>query len=69
MIRSSKLTIKYSNKNKLDKIKLFIEEYKSIMNQCIELTWDMDKIPALAPKELTEKIVTNLSSRNISVPF
>ena len=65
MIRSSKLTIKYSNKNKLDKIKLFIEEYKSIMNQCIELTWDMDKIPALAPKELTEKIVTNLSSRII----
>lgn len=65
MIRSTKLTTKFSNKTKLNDIKLFINEYKNVMKQCLDLTWNLDKIPSLAPKSITSQIKSWLSQRAI----
>lgn len=65
MIRSSKLTLKFSNKEKLIQIHLFINEYKNVMNQCIDLVWYLDNVPSLAPKNITSQIKTWLSARMI----
>lgn len=65
MIRSSKLSLKFSNKQKKDNVQLFINEYKNVMKQCIDLTWDQSELKSLAPKSITNKIETWLSERAI----
>lgn len=65
MIRSSKLSIKFANKNKKDNINLFIEEYKNITQCFIDKLWELDKIPVLVPKEITSQVETWLSARAI----
>jgi IS605 OrfB family transposase len=65
VIRSSKLSLKFSNKQKLCQVNLFVNEYKSVMQQCVDLTWEMESLPSLAPKSITEKIKTWLSQRAI----
>jgi len=65
MIRSSKSTLKFSNKNKLDKIDFFIEEYKRVSKIFIDKLLDLEKVPTLLPKELTSDVETWLSARTI----
>lgn len=65
MIKSTKTTLRFSNKNKLNNINLFIEEYKKVMIVFIDKLWTLDKIPTLLPKELTNNIQSWLSARAI----
>ena len=65
MIRSSKLSLKFSNTNKLDKIKDFITEYKRICQIFINNIWEEKKRTKLVNKEQTKDINSWLSSRAI----
>jgi IS605 OrfB family transposase len=65
MIRSSKTTLKFSNKNKLDNLHLFIEEYRRVVGLFIDILWDTEKVPNLLPKEITTQIDTWLSARAV----
>lgn len=69
MIRSTQLTLKFSNKNKVDKINLFLDEYKKLTQFFIDYLWDnfaiQQKIPTLIPKEITKQASTWLSARMI----
>lgn len=63
MIKSSKTTLKFSNPNKRIELHNFIDEYKNVLKQFIDLLWDLEKIPTLLPKELTTQVQTWLSAR------
>src|ERR1035437_10738255 len=65
MIRSSKTSLKFSNKSKLEELSLVITEYRSVIKQFIDLLWDLEKIPILIAKEITSKVKTWLSARAI----
>jgi hypothetical protein len=65
MIRSTKTSTKFSNTNKLNNISLFIQEYKTVCQYFIDNIWNLDKIPSLLPKELTENVNMWLSKRAI----
>jgi len=65
VIRSSKLSIKFSNVNKIEKVNLFIDEYTSVVRQFVELLWKEDKVRSLLPKEITEKVSSWLSARAV----
>jgi IS605 OrfB family transposase len=65
MIRSSKLSIKFSNSGKLGKVDLFIDEYQSVVRQFVELLWKEKKVKSLLPDEITSKVSSWLSARAI----
>lgn len=65
MIRSSQLSIKFANKCKKEDIKLFIQEYKNVVSFFIDYLWELDDIPKLLPKEVTQECQTWLSARAI----
>lgn len=69
MIRSAKITLKFSNKNKLDNIDLFLDEYKIVTQFFVDYLWNNypinKKIPNLLPKTITEQVRTWLSKRMI----
>ena len=62
-IKSSKLTLKFSNKNKLEKLYTFTDEYKRVTQEFVNLIWGNEKVPILLPKEITSKVGTWLSAR------
>jgi IS605 OrfB family transposase len=63
MIKSTTTSIKFANKEKQASLVNFIDEYKNVISNFIDLIWDMDKIPILLPKEITSKVETWLSAR------
>jgi hypothetical protein len=66
MIRSAKLSNKYANLNKHSDYILFNNEYNNVAQQFIDILWNMNDIPSLLPKEITEQIQnTWLSQRAI----
>jgi IS605 OrfB family transposase len=65
VIRSTKTTLKFSNKNKLDNLHLFIEEYRRVVGLFVDILWDLEKVPNLLPREITSQIDTWLSARAI----
>ena len=65
MIRSSKVTLKYSNQIKKDNIKLFLNEYLILTQFFIDTIWTETKIPNLLPKDITSKANTWLSARMV----
>lgn len=65
MIKSSKLTTKYSNNVKKLEIDSFIREYKRVVSCFVDILWDEPKIPVLLPKEITSRITSWLSARTI----
>ena len=65
MIRSSKTSLKFTNKNKLEKIHQIIDEYKRVMSLFVDILWKMEKVPTLLPKEITSQIETWLSKRMV----
>lgn len=65
MIKSTKVSLKFSNKNKLDKISSFVDEYTKIVRQFVDIFWELADVPTLAPKEISSKIETNLTARMI----
>lgn len=63
IIRSTKVSNKFSNKGKLEQLHLCIDEYRNIVAQFVDLLWEQEKIPTLLPKEITSQIKTWLSAR------
>jgi hypothetical protein len=63
IIKSSKLSIKFSNSNKKKLLSLFIDEYQQLVKQYVDILWDNNEVPSFLPKEITESILTNLSAR------
>ena len=64
MIRSTKVALKFSNKNKLLKLKIVIRKFKEIVNSYINILWEQ---PALhkekwIPKEIQKAVETDLSA-------
>jgi len=54
-IRTSTLSLKYSNQNKLDELNSFIQEYKRVANLYLDYIWN-NNIQISFPKK--NKIVT-----------
>ena len=67
MIKASKLSIKFSNTEKLNQLKDFHDEYSKITKSFVDMLWNMDKIPTLLPKTITSHLAgtTWLSARAI----
>lgn len=65
MIRSTKVSLKFANKNKKDSLLLFIKEYRRVSSLLIDIFWELEKVPILATKDITDSIDTWLSSRAI----
>ena len=63
MIRSSKLSVKFSNKNKKHLISTFITEYKRVTEEFINILWKTTKIPRLIEKNITQQVQTWLTAR------
>jgi hypothetical protein len=65
VIRSSKLSTKFANRHRQEKINLFIDEYKNVMQFFVDLLWTNDNIPTLPPKDITDQAKTWLSARAV----
>jgi transposase len=67
MIRCSKTSLQFSNKNKIETISKFIDEYKIITQKFIDILWTQkgQKIPSLIPKNITDQAVSWMSQRAI----
>jgi transposase len=63
MIKSTKLSTKFTNKIKLDNLNLFIDEYRRVVSQFVDILWPQPNIPKLLPKATTSQITTWLSAR------
>ena len=64
-IKSSKVTLKYSNVNKLNKLNDFINEYQNVVKEFIDLIWNDNTVRPLLDKNYTQKINSWLSQRAI----
>ncbi len=64
-MKSTKATLKYANKNKLLLLQKFISEYKLVMEKLIDILWELEQVPSLLPKEITNQITSWLSARAI----
>jgi len=56
MIRSSKISVKFSNINKLNNLRDFIKEYKFVTQKFVDILWDLEKTPKFIPKDITDSI-------------
>jgi len=65
MIKSSKISLKFSNIGKKNQISDFLSEYHKVMSCFIDILWTKENIPALLPKEITSQISTWLSARSV----
>lgn len=55
MIRSTKISLKFSNQGKLKQLNSFIEEYQLVVGEFIEILWALDKIPVLLSKAIVSQ--------------
>lgn len=63
MIKSTKVSIKFANKNKKDTLVQIIDEYRRVVSFFIDSLWSLEKVPVLVPKDITDKCDTWLSAR------
>lgn len=63
IIKSSKLSIKFANSNKKKLLSSFIDDYRLLVIGYVDILWDMNNIPNFLPKEITDSVLTTLSSR------
>jgi IS605 OrfB family transposase len=63
MIRSTKTTLNFVNKEKLNNVHHFVDEYRNVVVQLVDLLWNLDKVPTLLPKTITSQVQTWLSAR------
>lgn len=61
--RSAKTTLKFTNKDKRMQLHSFINGYRLLTTKFIDLIWETEKLPALLPKEITEKVQSKYSAR------
>ena len=63
MIRSSKVSLKFSNLGKRETLEKITDEYKRITQFFVDILWDLEKVPLLLPREITSLAKTWLSAR------
>ena len=63
MIRSSNVSLKFSNASKKESVESFVDEYARVVSVFVDEFWTMDKVPKLLPHEVTTKPDTWLSAR------
>ena len=63
MIKSTKVSIKFANTGKRKALRNFINEYRLVVSQFVDILWATDKIPVLLPKTTTSQVNTWLSAR------
>lgn len=63
MIRSSKVSLKFTNQTKLHDLARVLEEGRSVIQYFVDVLWDAPRVPTLLPKEITGKVDTWLSAR------
>lgn len=50
MIRSTKINLKFANTAKLKSVHQFIDDYKKLVIQFVDLTWEIEGSLAINPK-------------------
>jgi transposase len=65
IIKSTKVSTKFSRKNKKINLSNFISEYQKITSYFIDALWGLEKVPVLLDKSLTSGVKTHLSARVI----
>jgi len=65
--RSTKTTLKFFNSNKLHKLSEFIDEYRNVVAQFVDIFWKQEKIFKLVSKSMREPI-NSWSQTSLYVP-
>jgi IS605 OrfB family transposase len=65
MIRSTKTTLDFANPGKRTILDGFVDEYRNVVVQFIDLLWPLERIPTLIPKNITSQVETWLSARAV----
>ena len=65
MIRSTKVSLKFSNRGRRDDLKAFVKEYRRVVGLFIDILWEEKSVPSLLPKVFTERVKSSLSARAI----
>jgi IS605 OrfB family transposase len=65
MIKSSKITTKYSRTTKRSNLNVFIEEYRRVVKTFVDLIWSDETVRPLLDKQFTSQINSWLSQRAI----
>lgn len=65
MIKSTKVSLKFTNTTKLKHLDMFISEYKIVVSKFVDLLWNLDNVPILLPKEISSQVDTWLSARMV----
>ena len=65
MIKSSKVTLKFCNKGKIETIDRIITEYSEVIKKFVDILWELEFVPKLIDKTITSKIDSWLSARMI----
>ena len=66
MLKSTKISLKFSNKNKLLYIHQFINEYRDVVSQFVDILWEHEKVPRFLGRELISQVETSLSARAVN---
>jgi IS605 OrfB family transposase len=61
--KSSRISLKFGNAGKRKAIKAFLEEYRRVVSEFVNIFWSLNEIPTLPPSNLTSKVNTWLSAR------
>ena len=56
MIKSTKISLKFANPGKLELLRKFIAEYRSVVSQFVDMFWDLDESPRNVNKIWYSKI-------------
>lgn len=65
MIRSTKVSINSARVKKRCNVNIFLEEYRRVIAQFVDLLWEEKDVPSLLPKKFTTQVQTWLTARMI----
>ncbi len=65
MIKSSKISFKFSNTRKVTILNRIIDEYTIVVRRFIDILWGLETVPKFIDKDITSKIDTWLSARMV----
>lgn len=63
IIRSTKVSTKFTNQHKLNCVQSVITDYKRVVSSFVDLLWGLEKVPTLVPKNITDQIDSWFSAR------
>lgn len=63
MIRSSKITLNFTNNQKIESIQVFRDEYILVVRKFVDILWNEEEVSPLLPSSITKQVDTWLSAR------